>query len=217
MGASQDELTTRLVEIVGDGRGTVVVAPWRRDGHPDHEAAGRAASAAARRTGADLWEFPIWFWHWGLPAEAPWTLLHPFVLDEPAVRAKAQAVEAHVTQVQPLSALSGDETLLVPEMLAHFEGGHEHFLRTASADCVDDSLDRLHEQQTDPWGTESRWYEQRKRDLVLAMLPHAAVPGRARAGVLHRCARRGPGRPSRPGGCRGQVGRCPRGGAAAVP
>ncbi len=149
----------------------MVVAPWRRDGHPDHEAAGRAAAAAARRTGADLWEFPIWFWHWGLPAEAPWTLLHPFALDEPAVRAKAQAVEAHVTQVQPLSALSGDETLLVPEMLAHFEGSHEHFLRTASADCVDDSLDRLHEQQTDPWGTESRWYEQRKRDLVLAMLP----------------------------------------------
>jgi len=171
VGASQDELTTRLVEIVGDGRGAVVVAPWRRDGHPDHEAAGRAASAAARRTGADLWEFPIWFWHWGLPAEAPWTLLHPFVLDEPAVRAKAHAVEAHVTQVQPLSALIGDETLLVPEMLAHFEGSHEHFLRTASADCVDDSLDRLHEQQTDPWGTESRWYEQRKRDLVLAMLP----------------------------------------------
>ena len=56
-------------------------------------------------------------------------------------------------------------------MLAHFEGSHEHFLRTASADCVDDSLDRLHEQQADPWGTESRWYERRKRDLVLAMLP----------------------------------------------
>ena len=171
LGGAEEELTTHLVEIVGDGRGAVVVAPWRRDGHPDHEAAGRAASAAARRTGADLWEFPIWFWHWGQPDEAPWTLLHPFELDEPANRAKAQAVGAHVTQVRPLSALSGDETLLVPEMLAHFAGSHEHFLRTASADCVDDSLDRLHEEKSDPWGTESRWFEQRKRDLVLAMLP----------------------------------------------
>ena len=169
--SEQDLLTRRLVEIVGDGRDTVLVAPWRRDGHPDHEAAGRAACAAARRTGADLWEFPVWFWHWGQPAEAPWTLLHPFELDEPAARAKAQAVGAHATQVRPLSDLSGDETLLVPEMLAHFAGPHEHFLRTASTDCVDDSLDRLHEEQTDPWGTESRWYEQRKRDLVLAMLP----------------------------------------------
>jgi precorrin-6B methylase 2 len=59
-------------------------------------------------------------------------------------------------------------------MLAHFSGGHEHFLRTASADCVDDSLDRLHEEESDPWGTESRWYERRKRDLVLAMLPAPA-------------------------------------------
>ena len=105
--------------------------PWRRDGHPDHEAAGRAASAAARRTGADLWEFPIWFWHWGQPDEAPWTLLHPFELDEPSNQAKAQAVGAHASQVRPLSALAGDETLLVPEMMAHFAGSHEHFLRTA--------------------------------------------------------------------------------------
>ena len=62
----EELLTQRLVELVGDGRGEVIVAPWRRDGHPDHEAAGRAAAVAARRTGADLWEYPIWFWHWAL-------------------------------------------------------------------------------------------------------------------------------------------------------
>ena len=56
-------------------------------------------------------------------------------------------------------------------MLAHFEDGPEHYLRTPSAECPDDSLDRLHEEEADPWGAESRWYEQRKRDLVLAMLP----------------------------------------------
>ena len=166
-----DQLTSRLVEVVGDGRGMVLVAPWRRDGHPDHEAAGRAAAAAARRTGADLWEFPVWFWHWGDPGEAPWSLLHPFVLDEDAVRAKRLAIAAHVSQVKPLSPLDGDETLLPPELLAHFEDGPEHYLRTASADCPDDALERLHQREVDPWGAESRWYEQRKRDLVLAMLP----------------------------------------------
>jgi SAM-dependent methyltransferase len=31
----------------------------------------------------------------------------------------------------------------------------------------------LHAEHADPWGVESRWYEQRKRDLVLAMLPRA--------------------------------------------
>lgn len=171
VGEHQDDLTGRLVEIVGDGRGTVIVAPWRRDAHPDHEAAGRAAAAAARRTGADLWEYPVWFWHWGHPQDAPWSMLHPFVLDDPALQAKREAIHAHASQVAPLSDLEGDETLLPGEFLAHFEEGPEHFLRTASADCPDDALDRLHQQDADPWGVESRWYERRKRDLVLAMLP----------------------------------------------
>jgi LmbE family N-acetylglucosaminyl deacetylase len=140
--AHQDSLTDRVVELVGSGRGTVIVAPWRRDGHPDHEAAGRAAAAAARRTGADLWEYPVWFWHWGRPDEAPWERLHPFVLDEHAVTAKRHAIGAHASQVAPLSDLAGDETLLPAEMLAHFEGTREHYLRTASADCPDDRLGR---------------------------------------------------------------------------
>jgi LmbE family N-acetylglucosaminyl deacetylase/SAM-dependent methyltransferase len=167
----QDDLTRRLVEVVGDGREAVIVSPWRRDGHPDHEAAGRAAAAAARRTGADLWEYPVWFWHWGLPDEAPWSSLHPFGLDEDAIRSKRAAIQAHRSQVEPLSALMGDETLLPASLLAHFVDGPEHYLRTASVDCADESLDRLHEDEADPWGVESRWFEQRKRDLVLAVLP----------------------------------------------
>lgn len=127
----QDDLTGRLVEIVGDGRVTVIVAPWRHDAHPDHEAAGRAAAAAARRTGADLWEYPVWFWHWGHPEDAPWSMLHPFVLDDLALQAKREAIHAHASQVAPLSDLEGDETLLPGEFLAHFEEGPEHFLRTA--------------------------------------------------------------------------------------
>ncbi len=166
-------LTSRLVELVGDGRETLIVAPWRSDGHPDHEAAGRAAATAARRTGADLWEYPVWFWHWADPEQAPWQSLRPFHVEAPALEAKAVAVRAHASQVAPLSALEGDETLLGRELLAHFADSPEHFLRTPSAECPDDSLDRLHRSEPDPWGVETRWYEQRKRDLVLAMLPRA--------------------------------------------
>ncbi len=169
----QDALTSRLVEMVGDGRDTVIVAPWRHDGHPDHEAAGRAAAAAARRTGAELWEYPVWFWHWGNPDETPWTSLHRLLLSGGAVRDKVRAISCHVSQVAPLSELEGDETLMTPELLAHFGGPVEHYLRTASGDCPDDSLDELHRDRPDPWGADSRWYEQRKRDLVLAMLPKA--------------------------------------------
>ncbi len=164
-------LTAELVEVVGDGRSTVLVAPWRQDGHPDHEAAGRSAAAAARRTGADLWEYPVWFWHWGAPDQAPWPALHPFHLDEHARSAKLAAVRAHASQVAPLSSLAGDEALLTPALLAHFDGSVEHYLTTASALCPDDVLDRLHHESPDPWGVDTRFYERRKRDLVLAALP----------------------------------------------
>jgi LmbE family N-acetylglucosaminyl deacetylase/SAM-dependent methyltransferase len=165
------ELTTRLVDMVGDGRDTVIVAPWREDGHPDHEATGRAASAAARRTGAQLWEFPIWFWHWACPDDPRARRLRPFALDTEPVERKQQAIAAHTSQVSPLSTLEGDETLLTCELLAHFAGGNEWFVITRAEDCVDDTLDRLHRDEPDPWGVDSRWYEQRKRALLLAALP----------------------------------------------
>lgn len=128
--AHQDRLSARIEEIVGAGSGVRIVAPWRRDGHPDHEAAGRASAEVARRTGADLWEYPVWFWHWGTPDEAPWSLLRPFVLDADALQAKRHAIRAHLSQVAPLSDQDGDETLLPPELLAHFEEGPEHYLMT---------------------------------------------------------------------------------------
>ena len=45
--------------------------PWRHDGHPDHEAAGRAAATTRphRRPAGGV---PIWLWHWAEPEHAPW-------------------------------------------------------------------------------------------------------------------------------------------------
>jgi LmbE family N-acetylglucosaminyl deacetylase len=167
------DLTTILVELVGDGRDTVIAAPWADDGHPDHEAVGRAASAAARRTGAQLWEFPIWFWHWANPRDPRARRLRPLSLDETAVDRKRRAIAAHRSQVSDLSTLDGDQTLLTPALLAHFGRGHEWFVVTPADECADDTLDRLHQEQPDPWGVDSRWYEQRKRALLLAVLPRA--------------------------------------------
>ena len=44
---SEADVAARLVDLIRDGAGTLVAAPWRSDGHPDHEAAGRAAATAA--------------------------------------------------------------------------------------------------------------------------------------------------------------------------
>lgn len=44
---------------------TVIVSTWRLDGHPDHEAVGRAAAVAAEIGGARLLEYPVWAIHRG--------------------------------------------------------------------------------------------------------------------------------------------------------
>jgi LmbE family N-acetylglucosaminyl deacetylase len=46
-----------------------VLAPWPDDGHPDHEACGRAAAAVvARGGGGQIRFFPVWAWQWAAPA-----------------------------------------------------------------------------------------------------------------------------------------------------
>lgn len=52
----EDELTARLAEIGAP----LMAATWRNDGHPDHEAVGRAAAVAAGRLDASLVEFVVW-------------------------------------------------------------------------------------------------------------------------------------------------------------
>src|SRR5690606_7604355 len=47
--------------------GDLVLAPWEQDGHPDHDAVGRAALAAAAQPGMRLLRYPVWAWHWLLP------------------------------------------------------------------------------------------------------------------------------------------------------
>lgn len=170
-GTHEEAVTTALVDRLGDARDVLLLAPWRRDGHPDHEAAGRAAAAAAVRTGARLLEYPVWFWHWASPHESPWQRMLTIGYDEQTTARKARAVDAHRSQVQPLSDAPGDEVLLAPELLAHFQGGVELFIEDGPADTA---LEDLHATWDDPWGTTRRWYERRKRDLVLAALPRTS-------------------------------------------
>jgi LmbE family N-acetylglucosaminyl deacetylase len=44
-----------------------VLAPWPDDGHPDHEACGRAAAAVVARGGGQIRFFPVWAWQWAAP------------------------------------------------------------------------------------------------------------------------------------------------------
>jgi LmbE family N-acetylglucosaminyl deacetylase len=92
-------LATRLCEVLQPR--DVLLSTWRLDGHPDHEAVGRAAASAASRTGCRLWELPVWMWHWAVPADArvPWSRLRRLSLDGEARQRKSHAIAAHGSQL----------------------------------------------------------------------------------------------------------------------
>jgi LmbE family N-acetylglucosaminyl deacetylase len=102
--------------------GTWCFAPLREDGHPDHEAAGRAAARACRSRGARLLEYPIWMWHWSGPEDprVPWERAQRVVLSLEARWRKARAIDAFESQIAPLLDRPGGEAILPPAVLQRF-------------------------------------------------------------------------------------------------
>ncbi|WP_152190193.1 PIG-L family deacetylase [Georgenia satyanarayanai] len=165
---AQDELTAALVRLVRPGE-SVLLAPYRHDGHPDHDAAGRAAAAAAWRTDTRVLEYPIWLWHWQGPGALPWDAARRIDLGPEARERKGRAVAAHHSQVTPLSDQPGDEVLLPAAVLAHFARPWETLLIAEPGEGS--PFEPLHAEQADPWEVRTSWYERRKRALTLALLP----------------------------------------------
>ena len=112
----EDHLTGLLVEILhGAGSGTWCAATWRGDGHPDHEAVGRAATAACARTGVTLVEYPVWMWHWAKPfdLDVPWDRAYSVPLSRWALDRKDKAAQCFRSQFEPY----GPDAVLPPFVL----------------------------------------------------------------------------------------------------
>lgn len=95
----------RVVDVVSRQLrpGDVVITTWRHDGHPDHEAAGRACAQATRAAGATLLEMPVWTWHWARPGDptVPWHRLRQLPLSGRALEDKWLALSEHHSQLTP--------------------------------------------------------------------------------------------------------------------
>jgi LmbE family N-acetylglucosaminyl deacetylase len=117
-------LADRLVPLLAPGRWCV--ATWRGDGHPDHEAVGRAAAAACAATGARLVEYPVWMWHWAAPGDprVPWARARRLTLTAAAARAKASAIALFGSQLEPLD---GGPPVLPAHVVARFHRPYEVF------------------------------------------------------------------------------------------
>lgn len=127
VGAHETELAQRLHEVLaslGSAEGLWCAATLRTDGHPDHEAVGRASAAAAASAGCVFVEYPVWMWHWAEPGDAavPWSAARTVLLNDDARARKSRAVSRFRTQTIP----EGDAyAILPPWVLARLTRPHE--------------------------------------------------------------------------------------------
>jgi LmbE family N-acetylglucosaminyl deacetylase/SAM-dependent methyltransferase len=152
---------------------THVLTTWERDGHPDHEVCAQVTRRLlAGRDDVVHVQYPIWGWHWDDPTHPtmPLARLRRVRLDAAARRRKDTALACHRSQYLPLSAERGDEPVLPPHVLAHFERDVEYVLVDAAA-THPRYFEALYALADDPWSLADRFYEQRKRAVVLAALP----------------------------------------------
>jgi LmbE family N-acetylglucosaminyl deacetylase len=104
--------------------GTTVLAPYEQDGHPDHEAAGRACIESAHAHGFMLARYPIWAWRHGDPQALSHARWGKFKLPDTARAAKANALQCFSSQLFPYR-----RNPVVPDhAMAYYSRPHEAFL-----------------------------------------------------------------------------------------
>lgn len=126
LAAHADRLVTQLQALL---RPTdLVISTWRLDGHPDHDACGRAAALACNAVGCRHVEALVWMWNWASPGDArvPWQAVVRLALSPPAQAAKRHALAAHTSQLSPRSAQIGP--VLGADIQAGAARPHEYFL-----------------------------------------------------------------------------------------
>lgn len=109
--------------------GDVCAAPWQRDGHPDHDACGRAARQVCGEVGTTLLSYFVWTWHWASPeaGDVPWSQCRRLDLDRRARARKRWATRAFESQIQPLGPVESD-VVLPASVLRHFWRPYEIYL-----------------------------------------------------------------------------------------
>ncbi|WP_428986150.1 PIG-L deacetylase family protein [Streptomyces pyxinae] len=117
--AHEDWLTEELAALLPDA--ALCLAPWTGDVHGDHEAAGRAAVAAAREASVRCLLYPVWLWHWARPDDprVPWERAARLPLPPGALARKRAAVGRFASQIRPLGPAPEDAAVLPPGELAH--------------------------------------------------------------------------------------------------
>lgn len=181
------DVIQREIEVAGGP--VTLVAPYSEDGHGDHEAVGTAALEIGRSRRVTVFEYPIWFWHWGNPTDPRWHFWR--VLPDPQGLDRNALLACYPSQTKALSDRKGDEAILTAAHLEHFKRGQDTFVindfrannvttaaarRTAVEPTNDAStaaavFDAVHREKRDPWSVWESDYEIAKRKDLVTHLP----------------------------------------------
>lgn len=114
------------------------VAPWRHDGHPDHDACGDAARIATQSVGVRLLSYLVWTWHWATPEDAsvPWASCRQLELSRRDRARKRWASLAFSSQISPRDADSQNQPVLPAPILRRFWRASEVYVDEAG--CTND-------------------------------------------------------------------------------
>jgi LmbE family N-acetylglucosaminyl deacetylase len=123
-----ENLTDELSRLLGPD--DLCVAPWRSDGHPDHDATGLATLAAAHSTRTPVLEYLIWAWHWAVPesTDVPWRRCRRLDLARRQAARKRWASYAFTSQIRPLGSSHDGRALLSDSVLRRFWRPFEVFI-----------------------------------------------------------------------------------------
>jgi LmbE family N-acetylglucosaminyl deacetylase len=120
----EDSLARMLSPLVAGN--TLLVAPWRSDPHPDHEAAGRVAETIARSAGATLISYLFWTWHRNPVDSLASLALVKLNLDEELQAAREAALSQYRSQLAHESGFPILPKLLLAPVRRSFESFIQH-------------------------------------------------------------------------------------------
>jgi len=106
------------------------VAPWRHDGHPDHDVCGEATLHSSQAAGAKTLGYLVWAWHWADPggSDIPWGLCRRLGLGQRARARKRWATRAFDSQIEAIGPDAVDAPVLPPPLLRRFWRPYEVYV-----------------------------------------------------------------------------------------
>ena len=122
-GANRAAIEASVMSLCGNR--PTLIAPYERDGHPDHEAAGRACADVARALQLPIARYPIWAWHHSQPRDFNGARFGLFELDLATRHAKASAMECFASQLAPPAPRA---PIVPPHVLSYFKRPFEAFV-----------------------------------------------------------------------------------------